>query len=121
MLTFLISDKPKLFLIQACRGNALQEMADGSDSPNSMQDEILERRSCVQSRNPESEEQLYTDSEDRPKLPKDADIIVAYATTSGKFIIPLKEEDNSDTYVCPPTRSSKVIPSLLKSNTMYMT
>ncbi|XP_052096685.1 uncharacterized protein LOC127731862 isoform X2 [Mytilus californianus] len=76
-------DKPRVFLIQACRGKAVQEMADGSDSPNSMQDEILERRSCVQSRNPKSEEQLYTDSEDRPKLPKDADIIVAHATTSG--------------------------------------
>lgn len=92
VLTFLNSGKPKLFLIEACRGGQLQEKVGESI----IYTRITDNDESAQSRNLEQENNFYTDatdylyhsgaSESIPKLPQDADIIVAHATTPGKYI-----------------------------------
>ena len=62
---FLIPDKPKLFLIQACRGSEVLRHAGSSQVP--------------------LKEQQYdlTNLNIRPEVPIDADQIIYYATTPG--------------------------------------
>ncbi|XP_076084161.1 uncharacterized protein LOC143054951 [Mytilus galloprovincialis] len=78
--------KPRLFLIQACRGQQKQKKVDVSNTL----DQTSEHDECPgysQSRSgtsSSSDDDYYTDgSTDIPKVPIDADIIVAFATTPG--------------------------------------
>lgn len=81
-----VSGKPRLFLIQSCRGKQKQKKVGVSNTFN----QTSEHDECPgysQSRSETSgslDDDYYTDgSTDIPKLPIDADIIVAFATTPG--------------------------------------
>ncbi|XP_063417949.1 uncharacterized protein LOC134700490 isoform X2 [Mytilus trossulus] len=78
--------KPRLFLIQACRGKQIQEKVDVSNTldQTSEHDECPEYSQSRSGTSSSSDDDCYTDgSTDIPKVPKDADIIVAFATTPG--------------------------------------
>lgn len=92
-----------MFLIQACRGKQTQEKVDVSNTldQTSEHDECPEYSQSRSGTSSSSDDDCYTDgSTDIPKVPKDADIIVAFATTPGYlsfvFILDMKLLCNFD-------------------------